>query len=255
MSEPTIAAGYPKAFLYFAVSRGADRKVLLERSQIRPDDLKDQEGRIRLANYMALMRAGIELCNEPALALLFGEAATLHEMSIVELIGKSVGSVEEGHRQLNRYARLALDEGGEGTSDILEFVRENGNVWLKSTSDLYVDNPLLTESAFARNVCGMRALAATVGFKRWPYPTAIRFTHEEPSYRAEYDRIFNVPLFFGSRMNAWLMDEEFLSLRLPRPSPYLSRLLRAHAEGLLKDLERSKSTRGRRTYRSKALSR
>ena len=67
MPNPTIAAGYPKPFWIFAVSRDADRKTLIERSHIRLDDLKHQDNRIPLENYMALLKAGIELCNEPAL--------------------------------------------------------------------------------------------------------------------------------------------------------------------------------------------
>src|ERR1044071_10226574 len=98
MPNPTIAAGYPRAFLDFAVSRGADRRTLLARSRIRPEDLNDQDRRIPLANYLDLLKAGIELCNESALALLFGEAVTLPDISIVGLMGMSVESVEEGRR-------------------------------------------------------------------------------------------------------------------------------------------------------------
>ena len=77
------------------------------------------------------------------------------------------------------------------------------------------------------------------------FPKAIRFTHTEPSYRAEYDRIFAVPLFFGSHMNALLIDEAILNMKLPRTNPYLSEIMSARAEELLKSLESSKTTRGR----------
>ena len=246
MGEPTVAAGYPKAFLEFAVSRGADRGTLVERSHIHPHDLEDQDNRVPIARYMALMKAGVELCNEPALALLFGEAVRMQDVSIVGLIGAAAETVEEGRRQLNRYARLMLDEDDGGTSDRLELIRDRGKVWLKAASGLYVENPLLTEAAFARCVCGARALfGATHDATRWPYPKAIHFTHGEPSYRAEYDRIFGVPLVFGSHMNALLMDEEFLSIRPPQPNRYALGVLSAHAETLLDRLESSKSTRGR----------
>jgi AraC-like DNA-binding protein len=244
MANPTIAAGYPRAFLDFAVSRGADRRTLLARSHICPEDLNDQDNRIPLANYLDLLKAGIELCNEPALALLFGEAVTLPDISIVGLMGQSVESVEEGQR-LNRYARLTLDEDDGRTSDQLEIIREGDKVWLKATSAAYVANPLLTESAFARTVCGVRALARSRGLTSWPYPKAIHFTHEEPSYRAEYDRIFGVPLFFGSHMNALLMDEALLSVKPQPTNRYLSGLLSERAEALLKNLEDSKTIRGR----------
>src|SRR6184192_95237 len=136
MPNPTIAAGYPKALLDFAVSRGADRQMLIERSHIRLDDLTDQDSRIPLANYLALLNAGIELCNEPALSLLFGEAVKLPDISIVGLIGQTAGNSEEGRRQLSRYGRLAFDE-DDGSSDQMEILREGRDVWLKSTSRIY----------------------------------------------------------------------------------------------------------------------
>ena len=63
MGNPTISAGYPKAFLDFAVARGADRLTLIARSHIHPDELQNQDNRIPLANYLAMLEAGIELCN------------------------------------------------------------------------------------------------------------------------------------------------------------------------------------------------
>ena len=246
MPNPTISAGYPKALLDFAVSRGADRQVLIERSQIRLDDLKDQDNRIPLANYLALLKASIELCNEPALSLLFGEAVRLQDISLVGLIGVAFDNVESVRRQVNRYAPLTLDADDGGTADAIEFVRENGDVWMKFTSEIYKANPLLTESGFARNVCGARALVASMpSLANLQFPKAIRFTHTEPSYRAEYDRIFAVPLFFGSHMNALLIDEAILNMKLPRTNPYLSEIMSARAEELLKTLESSKTTRGR----------
>lgn len=245
MPNPTIAAGYPNAFLEFAVSKGTDRAMLLERSHLSRDDLENPDGRIPLTAYIGLMKAGIELCKEPALALLFGEAVKLQDISIVGFLGETVSDVESGQAMMNRYARLALDPDDSGNVDAIELVREGGDLWLKSTIEAYIDNPLLTESAFARNVTGVRAMWSSIpGLATMPFPKAIRFTHEEPSYRAEYDRIFGVPLFFGSNMNALLLDEGFMKMSLPRANPHLSKALTARAEELLKNLESSKTTRG-----------
>jgi len=244
MPNPTIAAGYPKAFLEFAVSRGADRVSLLERSHLRVDDLKDPERRTSLTTYIGLMEAGIELCNEPALALLFGEAVRLQDISIVGFLGNTVSDIASGPAMINRYARLTLDPDDGGNADAIELVREGGDVWLKSRIEAYMDNPLLTESAFARTVTTVRAMWSSIpALARLTFPKAIRFTHKEPGYRAEYDRIFGVPLFFGSNMNALSLDEEFLKVTLPRINPHLSKALTAHAEELLKNLDSSKTTR------------
>lgn len=245
MPNPTISAGYPKALLDFAGSRGADRRTLIERSQINPDDLKEQDNRIPLGNYMALLHAGIELCNEPALSLLFGEAVRIQDISIVGLIG-GIDSIESGRRQVNRYLPLTIDADDGGSADASEFFRENGDVGFKFTGVIYVDYPLLLESGLARGICGAREMLASMpDFANVQFPKAIHFTHKEPGYRAEYDRIFGVPLFFGSHMNAILIDEAMLSARIPQTNPYLSQILTTHAEELLKNLENSKSIRGR----------
>ena len=207
MAQPTIATGFARAFLEFAVAKGADREALIERSRLRPQDLTEPDNRIALATYLALMEAGIELCDEPALALLFGAEVSLSDISILGLVGHAA-TAEEGRRQVNRYARLAIDGGDGETAHRLELVLEDGKVWFKFSSTLFADNPLLTESAFARCVCdGRKLAAATGGVTQCPSPKAIQFTHSEPSYRAEYDRISCVPLVFGSSMNAILFDE------------------------------------------------
>src|SRR5574341_1691641 len=130
MASATVAAGFPKAFLDFAVTRGAGHKELLERSHISPADLQDQDNRIPLASYVTLMKAAIELCHEPALALIFGEAVRMHDISIVGLIGEVAESAESGRQQINRYARLLIDDGADADLDRVVFVRENGTFWI-----------------------------------------------------------------------------------------------------------------------------
>ena len=245
MTEPTIANGFAEAFLQFAVARGADRQTLIEQSRLRREDLLERDNRLPLSTYVALMKAGIKLCDEPALALLFGAEVSLSDISILGSVGHAANA-EEGLCQTNRYAPLVIDGGDGKTAHRLEFVPEDGKVWLRFTSTLFVDNPLLTESAFARCVCdGRKMAAATGGVTQCPSPSEIRFTHAEPSYREEYDRIFGVPLVFGSSMNAILFGEELLSVRLPQQNQYVSSLLTERAEALLEKLEDSKSMRGR----------
>jgi len=245
MTEATIATGFAEAFLEFAVARGADRQTLIEQSRLRPGDLTERDNRLPLATYLALMKAGMKLCDEPALALLFGEAVSLSDISILGSVGHAT-TAEEGLCQANRYARLAIDGGDGETAHRLEFVPEDGKVWLKFTSTLFADNPLLTESAFARCVCdGRKLAAATGGVTQWPSPKEIHFTHVEPSYRADYDRIFRVPLVFVSSKNGILFGEELLSVRMPQPNQYVSSLLTERAEALLEKLDDSKSMRGR----------
>ena len=244
MANPTVAAGYTRALLAYAVSRGADRRTLLQRSGLSPDQLEEQEDRVPLAGYLALMGAAAQLCADPALALHFGEVVRAEDMSVAWLIAAAAPTVGEGRVQMNRYARLVLDDDGAGAADLLELVRDAAGPWLAFRSPVHVGDPWLAEAGFARAVTGARAMLQSIGWDR-PFPRALHFTHAEPGYRAEYDRIFGVPLVFGSDRNAMLVDEAFLAIRLPPSNGYVFRVLSERADALLQSLERSRTIRGR----------
>jgi AraC-like DNA-binding protein len=240
MPELTIAASAVRALLELAVSRGASRKALMERSRIDPAELADHDGRLAFSKYGALMRAGQELCNDPALALHFGEAVDVSEISIACTLG-GVENIDDAFAQVNRYARLGVEVEGVGTGDRFELVRRAGQLWIVDARGNPNDFPELTESTFARMVCSTRRT-----FANTPVFKAVNFTHVEPPYRAEYERIFRVPVAFGSDENGLRIDEALLaSYRLPPSSRYVTAVLKDHAETLLARLDSSPSTRDR----------
>ena len=242
---PTIGAGYARGLLNFAVSKGASREQLLERSQIGASELEDLDNRIPLARYEALMCAGAELTGEPALALEFGEAVRMQEISIVGLICEACETTLDVGVQLNRYSRLAYDDGSENPQPIVRIERDEEGMWMVATSPIFTDHPHVAESEFARLVWNTRAMFGSHPYMQEnPFPLAVAFTHAEPSYRAEYDRIFGAPIGFGAKWNALRIPEGFLSLRQPPVSRYVFGVLSARAQELLKTLESAKTTRG-----------
>ncbi len=239
MAKPTISARFARALLELAVSKGASRTALVERSKIDPRRLQDPDNRIPLAKCVALMRAGQELSNDPALALHLGESLGIAELSIVGLIGQACETLAEAFVQTNRYTRLAVEIGGVATGDRFVIRREGGQFWLIDTRKNPNDFPELTESSLACLVCASRRGAAE------QFAKAIHVTHAAPVYRSEYDRIFQVPVVFESNQNALLADDEWLTLRSPVPARYVFGILSERADDLLKSLQSSKSTRGR----------
>lgn len=240
MRDLTVASGAVRALLEFAISRGANRETLMERSAIHPSDLRDRDHRIPLAKYVVLMRASQELCGDPALALHFGETVPSTEISPVHQIGASSETMAEGLALINRYAPLTVEVELVGGGDRFRFERGEGQVWIIDTRANPNDFPELTESAFARMVCTGRAAMGDKSMLK-----AVHVTHAEPSYRAEYDRIFRAPVVFRSDRNALLSDDSWMRGRPPSPSPPVLDILKAHSEALLEKLKSSKSTRGR----------
>jgi AraC-like DNA-binding protein len=238
MPEKTIAAGAVRALMELAVSKGASLGALAERSRIATAELQDDHHRIPFARYVALMKAGQELCHDPALALHFGEQVDGTEISIACVIGGFAENMTEAFALLNRYAPLSIEVDSAGSGDRFVLTRRMGHLWMVDTRKNPNDFPELTESTFARMVCmSRRGLGENI-------VKAVHVTHPEPGYRAEYDRIFRMPVVFGSDRNALLIADGWLAQRLPSSSRPVLRILCAHAETLLHKLESSKSARG-----------
>ncbi|HEY2071209.1 MAG TPA: AraC family transcriptional regulator [Rhizomicrobium sp.] len=235
----SLAAGFARALMELAVSKGADAATLAARSGIDPQMLQDQDNRVPFANFVALMRAGKELSGDPALALHFGEAYAMDELSIVGLIGMASETMADAFLQLNRFAKLIVEIDGAG--DRLLLLRDGDKLWIVDTRGNSNDFPEMTESSFARMVCTARRFGQSGIIK------AIHVTHSAPAWRAEYDRIFQMPVVFDSDRNALLTDDSWLTLK-PDPAPssrYVFGILSERAEALLKSLEASQTTRGK----------
>jgi AraC-like DNA-binding protein len=223
-----------------ALSKGVSQKVLAERSGIALAELQDPDHRVPFEKYVALMRASQELCKDPALALHFGESPYA-ETGVSCVIGGFAETGAEGFALWNRYSRLEADVESTGGGDRFTLTRGAGQLWLVDARKDPNDFPELTELTFSCMVCTSRR---ALGEHR--YMLAVHVTHEAPAYRAEYDRIFQMPVVFGSDKNAVLLtDDEWMTRRPPSSSRTVLEVLSAHAEALLGGLESSKSTRGR----------
>lgn len=240
MAEPTIAASFARALIDLAVSRGASRQALAERSGLDPEDLHDPDNRIPFAKYAALMRAGKALADDPALALHFGEAFDFADLSILGLIGEACETPAEALAQLNRYGRLGVDLDGAATADRFALSRDAGLLWMIDARKHPNDFPEMTESLFARIACGVRRT-----FGETQIIKAVHVTHPAPAYRDEYERIFRAPVVFESDRNALAIDEAWLTTRIATLPRYAGTILTGHADTLLKKLENSETARGR----------
>jgi AraC-like DNA-binding protein len=239
MRELTVAAGAVRALMEFAASQGASRGTLAQRARLDPSALEDRDERVPFSRYVALMRAGQELCGDPALALHFGESVPISQISLGGLIGAYSETMAEGLALVNRYLPLTVEVDELGAKDRFLFERGAGEVWVIDTRPHPNDFPELTESGFARMVSAGRAAFGDHSFLK-----AVEVTHAAPAYRSEYDRIFRVPVTFGSRRNALLADDSWMNRTPPSPSPVVLEVLKAHSEALLAKLESSRSARG-----------
>jgi AraC-like DNA-binding protein len=239
MSGPTVGAGFARGLFELAVRKGADRRELAARAGLDPAALEDQDARIPFSTYVAIMRAGKALSGDAALGLHYGEQVDIAEVSIVGLLGQASRTPLEAFQQLNRYVPLIVETDlGEATQRF-SMAFEAGSVWIVDNRRNPNAFPELSESAFAQLVCGRRRAGPTPPLK------SVRFTHDDPGYAAEYERIFQAPVIFGADRNAFEVTAASgpeLSPRLPR---YVFGVLSERADALLAELEAKTSVRAR----------
>jgi AraC-like DNA-binding protein len=237
MAELTVGAGLPRGLVKLAVAKGASADELARRSGIALSSLEDQDNRIAMPNYIALMRAAKELTGDPAIGLHYGEAVDLAELSIVGLIMNASETMGDAFIQMNRFGKLAIEYDGPG--DRFRMSADHRGVWLVDTRANPNAFPELTEVTFARQTCHPRR------FLPRPHVLEVHVTHSDPGYRDEYDRIFQCPVVFDADWNAMRMDPTTASHRVQLQPRYVFGVLSERAEALLKELEGARTVRGK----------
>jgi AraC-like DNA-binding protein len=244
MREPTVAASWPRSLVEFAAARGADADSLMLAACIEVSDLTDAASRVPLERYVALMSAAIEQCNDPGLALAFGEHVSMDNLSIVALIATNAETAQDSQATINKYSALIVDDGEDSGTPAVELVHRDGKLWIKLGSSIYSRYPAITEAGIARVVGGARSLLKSMGgASTKSFPDAIHFTYPEPAHRAEYDRFFGVPLVFDSDMNAIAVDPALLALPMPKQFSAAAATLTKHADDMLSRLRTTNTTR------------
>lgn len=242
----TIGAGYPRTLLDFAVSLGADRRYLLARAGLDEASLADQDNRAPLAGYVALLKAAGDLTGRPDIALEFGKAVRMQEISIVGLILEACETTGEVADQLNRYASLVLDDGAIESTPLMRRTLASDGVWIEGPHPLMIAHPQVAEAEFARLVWNGRCtFRNNPDFATMAFPAEIHFRHPDPGYGRDYERIFEAPVMFNSRWNAMRVDPRFGMLKQPPVNRYVAALLSERAAKLLDALNASKSQRAR----------
>lgn len=230
MSDQTMAAGFAKAFLDYAEAEGAPRNDLLAAAALVEDDLTDQDARLPVAAYQALIAAGIEATGDTSLLLRHVLETRLETMSIVGQIVHASSNFPHSLDQLNRYTRLMADVPIPGGRDRFEITQEGDTVWL---IDHRPDdgNWMATEASFARFISEFRRSAP-----EHPFEHSLEVTYAPPPHANRYPDLFRVPVTFGARRNALRINPVWLEVSFDGGTDYVFGVFTRHADGLLEEL-------------------
>ncbi|KAA9008877.1 AraC family transcriptional regulator [Histidinibacterium aquaticum] len=230
MSEQTMAAGFAAAFLDYAVAEGAPCDRLLAASRLTVDDLADQDRRIPVAAYEALIAAGIEATGDTSLLLRHVLETRLETMSIVGQIVHASSSFPHSLQQLNRYARLMADVPLSGGRDRFALERDGEAVWLVDNRPCD-GNWMATEASFARFISEFRRSAP-----EHPFEQALEVSYAPPPHANRYPELFRIPVTFHAARNALRINPVWLDEQFDGGKDYVFGVFTRHADGLLEEL-------------------
>jgi len=235
---PTVSTPYLQGVVDFALTRGLSRRALLTHAGVDEADLDALDARHPVDALLALLRAGAVLAEDPAFALHFGEYVPCERVSLAAPIGGAAKDVTEALALVNRYTPLSIDFPALAGSDRYAFVTDAAGLWLvdRRPAD---DRAELTELVFSRMTQGIRRV------QRIDVLRAVYVRHAAPAHRADYERIFRVPVHFGSGRNALLLDPSYQFTPLTPAPAHVTRVLAAHADAKLDELAQQRSCRGR----------
>lgn len=240
MKTPTVAAGLARSFLEYAVALGAPLPALLGGSGLRSEALTDQDARIPLAAYQALIECAIEITVDDALPLRYCVDTRLETVSIVGLIVHSSASMADSLEQLNRYARLMVEVDVMPNGERFSVNAEQGEVWITDNRPDPNSFPALTEIAFGRFIGEFRR-----HFPDTAFAIALDVTHAKPKHASAYQEILRVPVRFSCARNAMRIDPAWLNKTFDNESAYVFGVFADRADALIAQLDRNQTIKGR----------
>lgn len=226
----TVSAGMAIGLVEFAVARGADRSALLSESGIEAGALTNEDIRVPFPEYAALYVAAEMICDDPALALHFGEDVSTMDSLLVCHVGSASATMGGALAMINHYGPLSVDVETVNGGDPFQVECGPDGHWLIDASIYPGAVPQLTDTSFARLIVGTRQLTDR------DFVRAVHLVRAAPAFAIEYERIFRAPVLFGQQRNAMLLDPDWFAVPLNAASRCTAPILAAHADTLLEDL-------------------
>lgn len=202
---------------------------------ISASDFADPDARIGHEAAMGLLENAIVASKNPALGLHAAGIAEPGDFDVLEYAARGCPNLGQAFACMARYFRL-MNEAAE-----LEIATDDERAILSYR---------VTDGVRQPRAAVDFAIAALVYFARRNTEfdekgMEVRFVHPEPTYLAEYERVFRCRIRFGSTENAVVMPRDRLDTPMRRADARITRAFELRADHLLDRLKQGDGTAGR----------
>jgi len=240
MASESVAAGIVSGLIKYAVNQGACETEIFSHSGLSHAQLSNQDARIPMEKYKALVYSAIEQTEDAALPLRFSVSTDLRDLSVVGLIVHASASVEDAFKQLQRYSKLMVEVAVMESGERFTFEPDKEGMWLVDNRPNPNDFPALTEFSFGR-------LIGEFGreFPQQLFALEMQVTHPQPAHAEDYEKILSVPVSFNRKRNAIRVNPAWLKVEFTASNEYAFGLFIERADTLLKALDDDQTMQGK----------
>lgn len=195
--------------LFEAVGQvGGPRLELLRATGLDADQLDDADARLPFGEIFRICELALDLTRDPALALHWGERLTSNSFVPVSHLISHAASLRQGFASLSQFERLLTDE------PAFQLLEHGSQATLRCSLSLGSESARIQRFAAEMMLTGFFRLLRS--FSPLARLARVSFIHPAPDYRAEYERIFEQPVYFEQPLNEFVFER----VQLNAPSPY-----------------------------------
>lgn len=207
-----------------------EKKTGIDRSK-----MDDPDARITIPQFLNLWQIAVDVTNDPALGLHLRKNYGTNIMHFVVIIALNSENLLEAMQSWARYDRLICE-----TDRIEIFEKKNHYIFTYTNTIPEYENRWIPEHHFS--------LALDYGRKisqKDFNPVEVWFSHENPGYIEEYEKIFHCPVLFNKKENLIRLKKEDMLHPIISPDPYLKAILKKHADESIEKFSENPSLKAR----------
>jgi AraC-like DNA-binding protein len=204
---------------------GADVESALAKAGLEQRAINNPDGWIPFDAHARLLEIAADQLNDECFGLHFSKTVDIRDVGPLGYLGLASKTVEEGLINLCRYLRVF----SEAFQIELKITKDTGTLHIVPQDPIHAHHRQAVEFAFCLVLHAYRQLTA----KRIS-PTAVHFLHHRRSQLSTFAKYFGCPVKFNRNEGQIVFSRKTLATQIRSSDDRLLRILRAHADDLLR---------------------
>lgn len=216
LDEKVMAANYSAAIARLANSYGVSESMILEKTDITPDELHSSDLVMSVNQNIRLINNAIELTETPHLGLIFGQNLNVTAHGMMGIAIMSSRKVGDALAIICKYIKTRfsiLSATCDATNNkLIMTIRQDAPIESNADNQAEIDRSIhFAIETISSSIHSVAQLISQQSCADFIY----QFSYPEPTYRAEYTAVLGSNVFFNKSVNSITIPIAFAEQSLP----------------------------------------